>query len=132
MDGLDNRGQVIVIGTTPQPSMSLSHHKPFNYSNYHRPPPSPLPFSNFQTSHPGATNRPDAVDPALRRPGRFDRELGFTLPDRNARRQILDVHVAKWNPPLSVAFKNELAEQTVRLLHHLPRLDLPRIHAKPP
>jgi ATP-dependent Zn protease len=63
--------------------------------------------------HAGATNRPDALDPALRRPGRFDRELGFTLPDRAARRQILDVHVAKWNPPLSVAFKNELAEQTV-------------------
>jgi SpoVK/Ycf46/Vps4 family AAA+-type ATPase len=33
----------------------------------------------------GATNRPDAVDGALRRPGRFDRELGFTLPNLQAR-----------------------------------------------
>ena len=31
----------------------------------------------------GATNRIDAIDPALRRPGRFDREFQFALPDRN-------------------------------------------------
>ena len=54
MDGLDERGQVIVIG---------------------------------------ATNRPDMIDPALRRPGRFDRELFFPLPDALARRQILSIHV---------------------------------------
>jgi SpoVK/Ycf46/Vps4 family AAA+-type ATPase len=40
----------------------------------------------------GATNRPDAIDPALRRPGRFDRELMFPLPDAAARRAILDIH----------------------------------------
>jgi len=34
----------------------------------------------------GATNRIDAIDPALRRPGRFDREFAFSLPDRQARR----------------------------------------------
>jgi len=62
----------------------------------------------------GATNRPDAIDPALRRPGRFDRELAFTLPDVVARRQILDVQTAHWDPPLSVAFKNDVAENTVR------------------
>jgi len=56
MDGLDSRGQVIVIG---------------------------------------ATNRPDAVDPALRRPGRFDRELLFPLPDAQARSAILDIHTRK-------------------------------------
>ena len=56
MDGLDSRGQVVVIG---------------------------------------ATNRPDAIDPALRRPGRFDRELTFTLPDARARLSILDIHTGK-------------------------------------
>jgi SpoVK/Ycf46/Vps4 family AAA+-type ATPase len=40
----------------------------------------------------GATNRPDAVDPALRRPGRFDRELAFQLPDRDGRRDIIGIH----------------------------------------
>ncbi len=39
-----------------------------------------------------ATNRPDAIDPALRRPGRFDREIMFPIPDRQARREILDIH----------------------------------------
>lgn len=39
----------------------------------------------------GATNRPDAVDPALRRPGRFDREIGLGVPDENARVEILSV-----------------------------------------
>ncbi|CAN6169077.1 unnamed protein product [Urochloa humidicola] len=37
----------------------------------------------------GATNRPDAVDQALRRPGRFDREIYLGIPDENARKQIL-------------------------------------------
>ncbi len=46
-----------------------------------------------------ATNRPDAIDPALRRPGRFDREIVFPVPDRAARRQILAVHTA--NMPLA-------------------------------
>ncbi|HDD42785.1 MAG TPA: AAA family ATPase, partial [Nitrososphaeria archaeon] len=53
MDGLETRGQVIVIG---------------------------------------ATNRPNALDPALRRPGRFDREIEIGIPDRNARREILQIH----------------------------------------
>ncbi|UMM28857.1 hypothetical protein L5515_011505 [Caenorhabditis briggsae] len=57
MDGLDGRGEVVVIG---------------------------------------ATNRLDSLDPALRRPGRFDRELRFSLPDLNARRHILDIHTSKW------------------------------------
>ncbi|MCL7033554.1 hypothetical protein MKW94_021378 [Papaver nudicaule] len=39
----------------------------------------------------GATNRPDAVDPALRRPGRFDREIALGVPDENARTEILSV-----------------------------------------
>ena len=73
MDGMDNRGQVIVIG---------------------------------------ATNRPDAVDPALRRPGRFDREFYFPLPDEKARAKILSIHTKKWTPPLSEEFINNLAKLT--------------------
>jgi hypothetical protein len=46
-----------------------------------------------------ATNRPDAVDPALRRPGRFDRELHFALPGPSARRDILRLHTREWRPP---------------------------------
>lgn len=73
MDGMDGRGQVIVIG---------------------------------------ATNRPDSVDPALRRPGRFDREFYFPLPDQAGRRKILDIHTKGWDPPLQDQFKDQLAEIT--------------------
>jgi cell division protease FtsH len=41
----------------------------------------------------GATNRPEILDPALLRPGRFDRRLTIGPPDQAGRRQILDVHV---------------------------------------
>lgn len=40
----------------------------------------------------GATNRPDAIDPALRRAGRFDREIEVSVPDRSGRVEILSVH----------------------------------------
>lgn len=40
----------------------------------------------------GATNRPNAIDPALRRPGRFDREIEINVPDRDGRREILLIH----------------------------------------
>jgi len=73
MDGMDGRGQVIVIG---------------------------------------ATNRPDSVDPALRRPGRFDREFYFPLPNKQARRAIIDIHTKGWDPPLKLEFKDQLAELT--------------------
>ncbi|OGX06664.1 MAG: AAA family ATPase [Omnitrophica bacterium RIFCSPLOWO2_12_FULL_50_11] len=53
MDGIESRGQVIVIA---------------------------------------ATNIPNVIDPALRRPGRFDREISIPIPDRKARREILDIH----------------------------------------
>ena len=45
----------------------------------------------------GATNRPDAIDPALRRPGRFDRELLFPLPDASARAAIIDIHTGRYH-----------------------------------
>ena len=53
MDGLDARGEVVVIA---------------------------------------ATNRPNDLDPALRRPGRFDREVEIGVPDEAGRREILDIH----------------------------------------
>lgn len=43
----------------------------------------------------GNTCRPDSIDPALRRPGRFDREVYFGLPAASARADILRVHTSK-------------------------------------
>jgi transitional endoplasmic reticulum ATPase len=40
----------------------------------------------------GATNIPDSMDPALRRPGRFDREIRIDAPDRDGRKEILQIH----------------------------------------
>ncbi|HIQ13213.1 MAG TPA: AAA family ATPase, partial [Thermoprotei archaeon] len=60
MDGLETRGQVIVIA---------------------------------------ATNRPEAVDPALRRPGRFDREIYIGVPNKKGRKEILQIHTR--NMPLA-------------------------------
>eukprot|EP00049_Salpingoeca_infusionum_P006604 m.109108 g.109108 ORF g.109108 m.109108 type:complete len:1314 (+) comp13363_c0_seq2:173-4114(+) len=72
MDGLDSRGDVIVIG---------------------------------------ATNRIDNIDPALRRPGRFDREFRFPLPSLTARQSILKIHTQQWRPQLSDEFLSALAEE---------------------
>ncbi len=60
MDGLESRGDVVVIA---------------------------------------ATNRPNAIDPALRRPGRFDREIELPVPDRQSRKEILQIHTR--NVPLA-------------------------------
>jgi SpoVK/Ycf46/Vps4 family AAA+-type ATPase len=60
----------------------------------------------------GATNRPDAIDPALRRPGRFDRELYFPLPARAAREQILGIHTRQWAPAPSPALIAHLSTRT--------------------
>jgi len=40
----------------------------------------------------GATNIPNTIDPALRRPGRFDREISIPIPDKNGRLEILEIH----------------------------------------
>ncbi len=47
----------------------------------------------------GATNRPNAIDPALRRPGRFDREIELPVPDKEGRLAILKIHTR--NMPLT-------------------------------
>lgn len=58
-----------------------------------------------------ATNRPDIIDPALLRPGRFDRLIEIGLPDEQARQQILKIHMAK--KPLAEDVKvEELAKLT--------------------
>ncbi len=72
MDGMNSRGQVIIIG---------------------------------------ATNRENAIDPALRRPGRFDREIEIGVPDRTARKEILQIHTR--NMPLAKDVNlDELADLT--------------------
>ncbi|MEM3670451.1 MAG: CDC48 family AAA ATPase [Thermoprotei archaeon] len=58
-----------------------------------------------------ATNRPNAVDPALRRPGRFDREIEIPAPDAASRLEILQVHLKRVPLAADVDLK-ELAEST--------------------
>ncbi len=64
----------------------------------------------------GATNRIDAVDPALRRPGRFDREINIGVPDKRGRKEILTIHSRAM--PLNMdeedksRFLDEIAELT--------------------
>jgi transitional endoplasmic reticulum ATPase len=57
-----------------------------------------------------ATNLPNALDPALRRPGRFDREVFIGPPDRVGRREILEIHTR--DMPLENVDLAELAERT--------------------
>ncbi|HEY1512935.1 MAG TPA: ATP-dependent zinc metalloprotease FtsH [Gaiellaceae bacterium] len=58
-----------------------------------------------------ATNRPDILDPALLRPGRFDRQIVVDRPDRNGRRKILEVH-SKGKPLASSIDLDSLAAGT--------------------
>ncbi|XP_011867390.1 PREDICTED: ATPase family AAA domain-containing protein 2-like isoform X3 [Vollenhovia emeryi] len=61
----------------------------------------------------GATNRIDAIDPALRRPGRFDKELYFPLPCYSARKEILSVHIKSWKQKPAQKFLAYLASKTL-------------------
>ncbi|NWS88345.1 ATAD2 protein, partial [Toxostoma redivivum] len=61
----------------------------------------------------GATNRLDSIDPALRRPGRFEREFRFSLPNKEARKEIFKIHTRDWNPKPSDNLIEELAEECV-------------------
>ena len=58
-----------------------------------------------------ATNRPDVLDPALLRPGRFDRQVTVSLPDKQARKEILAVHAKNKKLDTSVTLDN-LAKRT--------------------
>ncbi|MEO6077677.1 MAG: ATP-dependent metallopeptidase FtsH/Yme1/Tma family protein, partial [Candidatus Andersenbacteria bacterium] len=58
-----------------------------------------------------ATNRPDVLDPALLRPGRFDRQVTMELPDIKDRNAILDIHAAKVAMEADVDLRN-IAERT--------------------
>jgi len=60
----------------------------------------------------GATNRPDGIDPGLRRPGRFDREVCLQLPSAADRAAILQVHTRSWPCPPSEALVQALASAT--------------------
>jgi transitional endoplasmic reticulum ATPase len=71
MDGLNERGQVVVIA---------------------------------------ATNRPDYLDPALRRPGRFDREISIGVPDKKGRKDVLQIHTK--GMPLEEVNLDQIAEVT--------------------
>jgi transitional endoplasmic reticulum ATPase len=59
----------------------------------------------------GATNRPGALDPALRRPGRFDREIEIGVPDKEGRHEVLQIHTRGMPLAEDVDLK-KLAEMT--------------------
>lgn len=67
----------------------------------------------------GATNRPNALDPALRRPGRFDREVAINVPDKDGRLAILKIHTR--NMPLS---KNVSLGDLARITHGFVGADI--------
>jgi SpoVK/Ycf46/Vps4 family AAA+-type ATPase len=55
----------------------------------------------------------DAIDGALRRPGRFDRELAFPLPNAEARGEILRIHTRGWEKPPPPLLLDQLAARCV-------------------
>ena len=61
----------------------------------------------------GATNIPDVIDPALRRPGRFDREIRIDVPDRNGRKEILQIHTRGMpiNPSIEELYPGEKVDE---------------------
>ena len=67
----------------------------------------------------GATNRPDSLDPALRRPGRFDREIEIGVPDRTGRLEVLQIHTR--NMPLE---KDVKLKEFANLTHGYTGADL--------
>jgi transitional endoplasmic reticulum ATPase len=60
----------------------------------------------------GATNLPDSIDPALRRPGRFDREIRLDVPDRDGRHEILQIHTR--GMPINVEFDQFFVGQKIQ------------------
>jgi SpoVK/Ycf46/Vps4 family AAA+-type ATPase len=75
------------------------------------------PFAPLSTNHCTTTlahtlARPDSIDPALRRPGRFDREVHVNLPSRADRELILGVLTARWAPRPPPRLLQQLAAAT--------------------
>ncbi|XP_040399796.1 ATPase family AAA domain-containing protein 2-like [Cygnus olor] len=68
-----------------------------------------------------ATNRLDSTDPALRRPGRFDREFLFNLPNKEARKEIFKIHTRDRIPKPPDLLLDELAEKCMAALCSLCR-----------
>ncbi|ANB12581.1 AAA family ATPase AFG2 [Sugiyamaella lignohabitans] len=60
----------------------------------------------------GATNRPNSIDPALRRPGRFGQEIEIGIPDAIGRLEILDIHFRSMPHKLSHGFIADIASKT--------------------
>ena len=95
----------------------------------------------------GATNRRDAIDPALRRPGRFDRELEIGVPDKEGREEIINIHTRgipisddfdiDWLLDNSYGFVgadiSALARESAMkaLRRYLPEIDLDEEHIPP-
>ncbi len=65
-----------------------------------------------------ATNRPNSLDPALRRPGRFDREIEIGVPDRQGRKEILQIHTR------SMPLDNVNIDQLAKITHGFVGADL--------
>ena len=72
-----------------------------------------------------ATNRPNAIDPALRRPGRFDREIAIGIPNEKARRDILEIY-ARGMPLGEGVDLADLARDDARLHRRRSQRALPR------
>ena len=68
-----------------------------------------------------ATNRPDAIDPALRRPGRFDREIEIGVPDREGRYEILQIHTR--NMPLEPKYDREFVLEALKSMLKISKED---------
>ncbi len=72
----------------------------------------------------GATNRIDAVDPALRRPGRFDREINIGVPDKKGRKEILSIHTRGMPLGMDEDRKNQFLDEIANLTYGFVGADL--------
>ncbi len=72
----------------------------------------------------GATNRIDAVDPALRRPGRFDREINIGVPDKKGRKEILSIHTRGMPLGMDEEKKNDFLDEIASLTYGFVGADL--------
>ncbi|EQB71618.1 MAG: hypothetical protein AMDU1_APLC00021G0044 [Thermoplasmatales archaeon A-plasma] len=72
----------------------------------------------------GATNRIDAVDPALRRPGRFDREINIGVPDKKGRKEILAIHTRGMPLGMDEDRKNQFLDEIANLTYGFVGADL--------